>query len=264
MANKCSNYFYDPKPRISIYAIQVPSPPIFGHLFMRQRHRSRVYEYNDNIFAQDNEIAFYAAGFIAADGCIKKDKNNYCVALNLASADKEHLEKIRSILETTAPIHDYANGKFYCSKLNIYSDQIVEDLKRFNIGPRKSKTYTFPQWLIHHTLVNHFMRGYNDGDGSFYIQHQFNKKICFSLIGTPIFLCDYRAILEDKCNFKHRTAPIPLYSNCDMGRLNYGGNDNIIKILEFLYQDSTIQLDRKYAIAKLAYDFIKDKYKQNA
>jgi hypothetical protein len=112
------------------------------------------------------------------------------------------------------------------------------------------KIYIFPEWLVDHPLVNHFMRGYNDGDGSFYIGQLKNnrrvKQVYFSLRGTTNFLKVYRTILEQQCDLKERITDIRV--NCGTGILDYGGNGIIAKIASFLYKDATIFLPRKHTI----------------
>jgi intein/homing endonuclease len=206
---------------------------------------------NDNFFGADSPESFYIAGFIAADGCV----NNKELSIRLSSKDKKHLEKINSILQSERSIRHYNNNYTGVSVLRICSKQILNDLKRFNVVPRKSLIYSFPDWIKNHPLKNHFMRGYFDGDGSFYLQHQYNKKICFGLRGTVKFLIDYRSILEKECEFPVRINAMPISGGC--GLLGYGGNKNIIKISNFLYKDATIYLDRKKKIALKAEGLLK-------
>lgn len=196
----------------------------------------------DDIFNKDTENSFYIAGFIAADGCICR--NN--LSIRLSSNDEDHLKKINFALGSNRNIYNYSG----VSALNIHSKKICEDLKRFNIVPRKSLIYTFPEWMKEHPLKHHFMRGYFDGDGSFYINNQYNKKVCMGIRGTSEFLTSYRDILEKECQFKERSYNIPMPSNCEM--LAYGGNKNIIKFSNFIYKDATIYMDRKFNISKTA------------
>jgi hypothetical protein len=206
---------------------------------------------DDNFFSVDTEESFYIAGFIAADGCIK----NNDLVIKLSSNDKNLLEIINNRLKSDRIIKHYDNNHTGASELIVSSKKICNDLKRFNIVSRKSLTYTFPEFVKTHFLKNHFMRGYSDGDGSFYIHSQFNKKICFGLRGTVDFLTSYRSILEQECNFIKRTYPIPVHNN--YGQLSYGGNKNIIKLSKFLYNNESICLDRKKKIALQAEKLLK-------
>lgn len=208
---------------------------------------------NDNYFAQDTPDAFYWAGFIAADGCVLlKDKKYKRLSIGLAQKDHEHLEKFKSAIEFTGPIakSSFNHGKYFKSEIKISSVQIFDDLARFNITPRKSLVYTFPDWVAHNKLVNHFMRGYNDGDGSFYNSVRADRKtqLYFSLRGTKDFLNIYNNILETECDFEKHKSP---RLNCGIYCLEFGGNIKVRKIRDFLYKgsDKSIQLQRKYNIA---------------
>jgi len=204
------------------------------------------YTCDENIFATDTEESFYLAGFIAADGCILENKNKIPTYLSiiLSAKDLTHLQLIKSLLNFTGPIKNSIkksknlNCKNYnMSSLSIYSKQIINDLKRFEIGPRKSLTYSFPQWLITHPLVHHFMRGYFDGDGSFY-HDKFSKRTFFSIRGTINFLNDFKNILKIK------SISLPKINN-GQGQLAFKGQKDVANIVNFLYKDATIFLQRK-------------------
>ena len=96
------------------------------------------------------------------------------------------------------------------------------------------------------------MRGYNDGDGSFYIpklaKNKITEQIFFALRGTPEFLKVYRSILEEKCGLKTRDTDIRISSG--HGVLEYGGNRVVGKIVKYLYANATICLPRKHVIIK--------------
>jgi len=124
---------------------------------------------------------------------------------------------------------------------------MAKDLERFNIVPRKTHIYTFPNWLLDHELVHHFMRGYNDGDGSFYYSSSNKRKtktICINIRGTVSFLTDYRNILESKTAVNKKKSEVKLSDG--IGRLEYGGNIQVPQIVKFLYKDSSIYLTRKF------------------
>jgi intein/homing endonuclease len=219
------------------------------------------YNVNHNIFQEESERSFYLAGFIAADGCIritgnKKNKYiNHRLQISLSKNDEEHLILIRDLLESNHPIANYLienskrNSKWndvWESKLMITSKQIVEDLQKFNIVPKKSLIYSFPEWLIDHPLVNHFMRGYFDGDGSFFVNSELSyDRLCCSIRGTESFLQVYKNILQDKCNFECK-------DNIDRSnqtpQLRFKGKF-ALKVRDYLYSNSTMHLERKFIIA---------------
>lgn len=223
------------------------------------------YDCDHDFFSRENEESFYIAGFIAADGCIRNRKgkygnSRYDLYIGLSKNDKEFLENVRKILKAETPIRDFiiknsernlSWNDCWKSEISITSKKMYDDLAKFNIVPRKSLVYTFPEWLINHPLKHHFMRGYNDGDGSFFIprlaEGRSVKQVYFTLRGTPKFLEVYRSILEKECVLEIRDKPIRISSG--HGCLEYGGNGIASKIIDYLYKDATIYLQRKYDIA---------------
>lgn len=211
------------------------------------------YDCDHDFFFKDNEESFYLAGFIAADGCLKQRANHFELFIGLSKHDKDFLEKIKNTLKSNAPIKDYLikNSKrnivwndSWSSQFYITSKKIFDDLARFNIVPRKSLIYTFPEWLKNHELKHHFMRGYSDGDGSFYLSGRNDKikQLHFYLLGTISFLEQYEVLLRKECDLKEKK--IRFFNK--IGRLEYGGNFITKKIANYLYKDSTIYLERKY------------------
>lgn len=154
------------------------------------------YNCNHNIFCTDTEQSFYLSGFIAADGCIMSKGGSKILSIGLSNKDKSHLEKVRNALGAENTIRDYdvkaskqnPNWKDTVkSEIKISSAQIYQDLKRFNVTERKTHTLTFPDWMKDHPLRHHFIRGYIDGDGSFYNSIGKGKKVkqVFSLLEEP-------------------------------------------------------------------------------
>lgn len=212
------------------------------------------YKVNENIFSDDSESGFYIAGFAAADGNITYDNrsNTSVFIIGLARKDKEHLIKIKDAMNFNGLIHDYEyyNTDYhqicYSSRMNIYcSKKIVRDIgSKFNVLPRKTFTYEFPEKLVDHNLIRHFIRGYFDGDGSFYLNYPDNlSSICFDLLGTQSFLETVRSILISQCNLDTDAIVHPCKN---IFRLRFSWYNHVSKIANYLYGDSTIYLQRKY------------------
>jgi len=225
-----------------------------------------IYDCDHNFFSKENEETFYVAGFIAADGCVKthsSSDNSFQLQIGLSMEDKDFLLKIKEILKTEAPIHDYLvknskrNPKWndcWKSELTVTSKKMFDDLSRFDVVPRKSLILTFPEWMKTHPLKRHFIRGYNDGDGSFYLGELKDgrtvEQVYFAMRGTPAFLKVVRDILEKECGLEERHKCVRISSG--HGTLEYGGNGVISQIADYLYQDATIYLPRKRDIAMMA------------
>lgn len=193
--------------------------------------------HDDIFFSKESERAFYWAGFIAADGAIIQKGSCRYLQLILSNKDHEHLVTFKNHIGTTANVYTYCY-KDKISKIDIYSQTIVNDLIRFNVVPRKTFTYDFPRWLVDHHLVSHFMRGYFDGDGSTDLNGGQRR---FSIRGNKFFLQNYANILNKNCE-------VGINKICKSGgqyQLQYHGNIKFRKISDFLYTNATVFLNRK-------------------
>ena len=185
------------------------------------------YTCDNDFFSRDDEKSFYWAGFIAADGCVKDRKAShgyggriYELQIGLSKKDKEHLIKFKNDICAENPIHDfkikgrvYKNKKYkdsFKSEITIVNKKICDDLERFNIVPRKSLIYKFPEWIKNHYLVNHFIRGYFDGDGCLFI---YDNQLCFNLLGTEDCLTSIKDIFIKNNLYKSKYKNIRKIKN---------------------------------------------------
>lgn len=214
------------------------------------------YSYNENFFREETEAAFYWAGFIAADGCVYVRQTIYSdiSGLALVSADHQHLEKFATDLEFNGPVSKREVGVsiidghiLYSSRIDIYSDRIYDDLANiFDVYPNKTHHHQFPKNILNHKYLRHFMRGYFDGDGGYYLNKsktnqrpQMNVRIC----GTLEFLGIYREALVEHAKVSPINKP---YMYNGQGALNYMGNIQVANLSKYLYDSSMVYLDRKY------------------
>jgi transposase len=225
------------------------------------------YDCDHNFFSKNTESSFYWAGFIAADGCLKSRGNSRILQIGLSVKDLNHLEKFKDIINAENPINQYLvknsnrNPKWKDTikcELAIYSDQICKDLYRFNIVPAKTHKYTMPNWMINHPLRHHFLRGYFDGDGSFYSHLREDRntpQYYFNLRGTKKFLNEYRNILKKDVSFENANTDKKIRFSGGIGVLEFGGNGVVRKLVEYLYSESSLYLDRKKKKGFEVYDF---------
>lgn len=113
--------------------------------------------------------------------------------------------------------------------------------------PQKTSILTFPE--ISENLIPHFIRGYFDGDGCLTC-HKFNENSprliwVIKFCGTENMLKNIYDNLPRRYN-----NPINLYQRYKRDNNNYcidiGGNQQVLQILNYLYKDATIYLERKY------------------
>jgi hypothetical protein len=224
-------------------------------------YRPFKYKCNEDFFAQDNELSFYWAGFIAADGCVREKKTKYSsiktFEMALSTKDLAHMELLKKHIEAENPIRICGNKRQNTENchITISSSRIFDDLNRFGIVPRKSKILQFPDWLARHELVRHFMRGYFDGDGGYYINKKYNN-LTMDICGTEQFLTVFKDIME--ADNRPQSIAKPYFKN-GIYNLNYSGNIQCTAFSAFLYDDCSVYLNRKYVIAKNSSSLIRRK-----
>jgi DNA-binding transcriptional regulator WhiA len=188
---------------------------------------------DSNIFSNiDTEDKSYWLGFIYADGYVSK-KSNF--ELSLGIKDLPHLEKFKEFLKYKGKI--YIDNKVGRCRLHFQDEQIVNDLKSIGCVNKKSLVLTFPDISEH--LNSHFIRGYFDGDG--FISDP-KRSIAISIVGTKGFLESIHDIVGlPKENIKHRNV-----RHSEEVFTNMLSGNNARKLCNYMYDNSTIYLQRKY------------------
>ena len=127
---------------------------------------ARKHKFNERYFENiDSEEKAYWLGFIAADGCVYKNKQSYRLQINLKGSDIDHLKKFQKAISSDYKITEKKVGKAQSNtcQLKINSTKMCNDLIKNNIIERKSIIFEPP--ILNKNLMIHFIRGYFDGDG---------------------------------------------------------------------------------------------------
>lgn len=196
-----------------------------------------MYKYQKDYFKNiDTEEKAYWAGFIAADGNIRKDFLKMRIELNIQ--DKKHLEKFRENLNSDVPIKESIRQNNHSCYIDINCKELCLDLVRLGIVPNKSLILNIDFKLIPNHLVPSFIRGYFDGDGSinFYDKRGY-LEYELSFIGTEIFLEKVLFFLQKKKK---------LFSCGNNFRFCLKSKKDISEVLKYFYNNPIIFLDRKY------------------
>lgn len=208
-------------------------------LKLRRKSQDKYY-IKYNALSNWNELSSYLLGFTLADGYIKRSngsRNENSLQFELADYDKDILEKIKKHLCFEGPIL-YSNRNTV--KLCISNTKIIDDLICKGIPTNnKTETASFPK-EIPNSVLNHFIRGLFDGDGSVFYDSNY---IAFQLLGTRSLLLGIKNKLSQ---FFHT---VNLYDRSKNGTnifcLKLKGK-NAEKLYRWLYDNSTIYLQRKY------------------
>lgn len=205
---------------------------------------------NKNYFKNiDTEEKAYWLGFIAADGCVyKMSKNAYRLQINLSAVDIDHLELFNDCIESDYIItQKKVNNSDTCT-LKISSKEFTDNLINLGITPNKSLVVQMPN--ISQDLIRHFIRGYFDGDGCItYHTSQNRFRYQFTIVGGIDML---ESINE------HLNQDLSIYDIKHSKALNLTtcSKSKIINIYHYLYDDSTIFLNRK----KEKFDYLMSRF----
>lgn len=194
------------------------------------------YTLNQDYFQNiDNQEKAYFLGFMFADGCVSK-RNNHCL-ITLQKQDKYILEKFRELLETDRPLMKLRTRNSW--RLNFSSPKIKNDLIKQGCMPCKTFKLEFPDWL-REDLERHFIRGFMDGDGSVsisIIRKEYGRLIV-RITGREKFLKSILGLSKIE-GIVRKIKAQRVY------RLTYNCS-SAISFLNWLYNDATIYLERKY------------------
>jgi hypothetical protein len=104
----------------------------------------------------------YWLGFIAADGTVDDRPRRYSLSIDLQPRDLNWLQRFRDTVAPGATITQHGQRSY---SVSIGSKELVTDVVRLGIGPRKSYHLTWPTIPEQYAIT--FLLGYFDGDGSF-------------------------------------------------------------------------------------------------
>lgn len=187
---------------------------------------------NHNYFDVLNDEKAYYLGFLAADGCVRPNRNE--IKIVLSSIDREWLEEFKLKLDSEREIEDYITNKgFAVSELKFSSLKIKTELAKYSIVP--NKTYLgITMKAIPDKYKLAFIKGYFDGDGCFVFNK--NTKQCSLKITSHT-----KEILEEISYFFKAGN---IYSHGKDFELNFSTNPTL-KIMELFYKLDTPCLKRK-------------------
>lgn len=186
-----------------------------------------------NFFKEINtEEKAYFLGIMFSDGSITH-KQFY---LKLKDSDvvykfKKALKCGYSIRHNEFPYNNYI--------LEVSCQEMCRDLIKLGCVPNKTRTIQFPNIPI--DMYRHFIRGFMDGDGCIRVGETLGKCM-FDMTSAS-----YQFILQLKDVLTPYTTHIGIAkeSKYDVWHLRCGGKQ-VKFLLEWLYKDSTVYMQRKY------------------
>lgn len=200
-----------------------------------------TYEVDESYFSSiDTEYKSYILGWMYSDGNVMDDRWR----IQIQQSDSYILEWIAKQLKYTGPLYQipppikFPNRKWQTC-LSVCRKKMVDDLIALGCTKKKSLTLEFPsEQQVSPSLLNHFLRGVFDGDGSVCIKG--NALNC-SFVCSPAFADGFARMSRWGYN---------IYEKKKSKQIMFTKTSEALGFLSYLYQNSNISLSRKYSTFK--------------
>lgn len=200
---------------------------------------NRKYHFNEHVFdIIDSPDKAFCLGLLLADGCNHSDSNEVSIELQLR--DKEVLQMMNNLFESTYPIHEYkvtgTRVQDTCV-LRVNSKHFSDKCSEVGFVPRKSLILEFPN--IEDEFIPNMLNGYIAGDGwvnKYSIGFMSTDKFCegakkyLETIGVKLSIYDLN---PERYNEHTKMAQI-------------SGRKNITSFVEKMIKGCNIFLRRKF------------------
>lgn len=193
----------------------------------------------------DTEAKAYFLGLIIADGNVfefKSSTRQKMTSISLDDGDRYMLEKFREEVKATRKVSGDGRG---CSQIMIPSSKLANDLSKYGVVPRKSFITYLP--IIDDSFMPPLIRGILDGDGnitSHYITSQKKHLHSMSFCGTHRLMSELSDYLTEKAELTFKPNVYD-YKNRQLSEISIRSVENMERLGNYLYKDSTIYLKRK-------------------
>lgn len=200
------------------------------------RPNCRKYTFDEDFFEViDTEAKAYFLGLIIADGNIEDHRT---VSISLKGSDVQILNDFKQHLNHTGWVRDQPRGQDESypnaedrKRFRMHSVKMVNDLGKLGLRPNKSVDMVYP--TIDPIFDKHCIRGMTDGDGCIMLNGEWAINICTPMVPS------FTAILDYHC-FPFRNYKTKSVHSFSIRSSKVNG------ILPWLYQDSSVYLQRKY------------------
>lgn len=197
----------------------------------------------------------YVLGYFAADGCMYRSRNggfyNGGLYFEFTSTDKELLEIVRELMgilnkiELAQPWNgdQLAWKRKTRYKLRIVNAKAYKRLLELGFTPAKSLTLQFPD--VPDGVLNHFFRGYFDGDGCVHFaryERRGSRKVSYRYVFSVKFTCgsrDFLASLQQSLMKIAKVGHGSLHPHGPNWELSYAARDSR-QLYKFMYPTSTV------------------------
>lgn len=196
----------------------------------------------------DSHEKAYWVGFLQADAAIVQNRLVLC----LSTKDIDHTTLFKNFMKSDHKILTYKqlqgkssiiknkNKDYFYNYFGICSNKLVNDLKKYDIYPNKTKTTTFGK-NIPEQYIGSYMAGLVDADGFITITKNKNS-IIIGFLGNNFTGPEFNNILQTKIeNISNNKL---IYKNKINVVVRYAGKQ-VFEIGKFLYENTKDFLPRK-------------------
>lgn len=210
-----------------------------GEISKRPRVNDQCMEYIEN----DVELKYYLCGLIASDGCLWKKAP--IIEIGLQRGDKDVLEAIYTRLPIGAKMYYPPNKNIV--KLHIRCIPFYEWLVSIGITPHKSAFMKIDFSQIPDAYFFHFLRGYIDGDGS--VRKMSENHARLTVTGNEDTMYKIWDKVKSLCGISGGLFAVKTEANFQMYKLAYQKKASVVSLLELMYINATLYLQRKFKIS---------------
>jgi hypothetical protein len=217
-------------------------------------YNRQKYSLNESVFSViDTEEKAYWLGFLLADGCVYNNPR-HVVRVCIKGEDTSHVSKFLNFVGSNTPVKSYLAAKKYpTAEVAFTSKNMVSDLIKHGVGPRKSLTCVLP--TVDKTLERHLIRGIWDGDGT--VLFRAPKSIYPNTLKPETQLCGNLNIITAVQDILVNEVGVSRTTIHPVARIylfrHVGQHSR--SILNYLYKDCTVALERKLQKAQLGMDW---------
>lgn len=202
--------------------------------------KNSIHKHYIDLFDTWTETSIYLLGYLEADGTVIK-RDGWRVCFTTSEKDADYLEMLKELTgftgKTTVKTHHLHTGDYKTHTFTVSSRQwqkAIEDRLRIQMVP------DIPDKFLHH-----YIRGYFDGDGSIYFCKQISNYKSSIVFSSEHLAEDFRQIvLSEGIKVSH----IHQKTNSEWCWYFQFSNKQTTKLGRFMYQDSSLFLNRKYQL----------------
>ncbi len=216
---------------------------------------------NHDFFKTWNAEMAYVLGYFAADGSMIRNRRGACF-IEFESIDSLLIRRVRSALVSTHHIgvrrRNESNKNQHCTyRLQVGSIEMYADLVKLGFTSRKSLSMRFPR--VPDDYLEHFVRGYFDGDGNVYFkQHTVKARKRPRWVFSSRFTSGSRAYLEHLHRVLRKKGKLRGFILAKSGGSGYElvfSHRDSLALFRFMYNTATdtgLYLPRKYRLFRRA------------